>query len=140
MNQNGERKYPGKLTGREKEWLNYLLPEGRKSYAEYREKISSMLIIGEGRFGEGNYVLGFEGDKPDLSYSSLPVFACGQIKFKECVLQISVHEIFDNKIEISIGNVTGKKFPMHLPKSAGGVIHTGSPAVPHRLQMINSVR
>lgn len=114
MNQNGIRKYPRKLTEQEQSWLFYLLPEERIAYAEYRKKIGSMLVIGEGRFGEGNLVLGHEGDEPDLSYSSLPVFACGQIEYKECRLQISIHEFYDNKIEVSISNLTEDKIPVIL--------------------------
>jgi len=114
MFQNNERKYPRKLSERETEWLFYLLPEDRPLYAGYRVKINSMLVIGEGRFGEGNLVLGHEGDEPDLSYSSLPVFACGQIIYKECRLQISIHEVYDNKIEISISNIGGDKIPDSL--------------------------
>jgi len=73
-----------------------------------------MLVIGEGRFGEGNLVLGYEGYEPDLTYSSLPVFAAGQIKFDECTVQISIHEFFDNKIEISINNLSGSDIPAEL--------------------------
>lgn len=109
-----KNKYPRKLSQRETDWLFYLLPEDRSAYADYRTKIISMLVIGEGRFGEGNLVLGFEGDRPDLSYSSLPVFACGQIIFKECRLQISIHEFFDSKIEVSISNLAGEKIPDEL--------------------------
>ena len=111
MNSNNERKYPRKLGEKETGWLFYLLPEERPLYADYRAKINSMLAIGEGRFGEGNLVLGHEGDEPDLSYSSLPVFACGQIIYKECRLQISIHEFYDNKIEVSISNISGDKIP-----------------------------
>jgi hypothetical protein len=114
MNSNTSDKYPRRLSERETGWLFYLLPEEIPAYAEYRTRLSSMLVIGEGRFGEGNLVLGYEGDKPDLSYSSLPVFACGQIEFKECRLQISIHELFDNKIEISISNISGEKIPDSL--------------------------
>jgi hypothetical protein len=111
LNHNGQRKYPRKLTKREKDWLYYLLPEERHAYAEYRRNIGSMLVIGEGRFGDGNLVLGYEGDEPDLSYSSLPVFACGQIEFEGGSLQVSIHEFFDNKIEVSINNVAGEGIP-----------------------------
>jgi hypothetical protein len=114
LNQNGQRKYPRKLTELELQWLLYLLPEDRALYSDYRKKISSMLVIGEGRFGEGNLVLGYESDEPDLSYSSLPVFAAGQIKFAECTVQISIHEFFDNKIEISISNLSGSEIPAKL--------------------------
>jgi hypothetical protein len=115
MNQNGIRKYPRKLGEFEKELLFYLLPEDRKGYAEYRAKIQSMIVIGEGRFGDGNLVLGFEGDIPDLSaeggYASLPVFACGQVTYDNCKLQLSIHEFFDNKIETSIDNLSGETIP-----------------------------
>jgi hypothetical protein len=114
MNQNGLRKYPRKLTPREKDWLYYLLPEESHAYSEYRSKIASMLVIGEGRFGEGNLVLGYEGDSPDLSYSSLPVFASGQVICKNCTIQISIHEFFDNKIEISLSNLSDSQIPEFL--------------------------
>ena len=111
MNQNGIRKYPRKLSEFEKELLFYLLPEDRRGYADYRAKIESMLVIGEGRFGEDNLVLGFDKDSPDLSYSSLPVFACGQVVYDNCKLQVSIHEFFDNKIETSINNLAGDTIP-----------------------------
>jgi hypothetical protein len=114
MNQNGLRKYPRNLTPREKDWLFYLLPEESHAYAEYRSNIASMLVIGEGRFGEGNLVLGYEGDSPDLSYSSLPVFASGQIICKDCTIQVSIHEFFDNKIEVSLSNLSDSEIPEFL--------------------------
>lgn len=114
MNQNGLREYPRKLTPREKNWLFYLLPEESHAYTEYRSSIASMLVIGEGRFGEGNLVLGYEGDSPDLSYSSQPVFACGQILCKGCTIQVSIHEFFDNKIEVSLSNLTDSGVPEFL--------------------------
>lgn len=106
--------YPRKLNEQEKEWLLFLLPSERPGYKLYRDKLESICIIGEGRFGEGNYILGYEGDEPDLSYSSLPMFATGQIIFKECTIQISIHELYDNKIEISINNISGEGIPVQL--------------------------
>jgi len=118
MNQNGFNKYPRKLTPREKDWLFYLLPEDSHAYSEYRKYIASMLVIGEGSFGEGNLVLGYEGDSPDHSYSSLPVFACGQIMCKDCTIQVSIHEFFDNKIEISLSNLSDSGIPEFLIETA----------------------
>ena len=106
--------YPRNLTQLERDLLFYLLPSERPGYKLYQDKTGSMLVIGEGRFGEGNYVLGYEGDEPDLSYSSLPMFAAGQIIFKECTIQVSIHELYDNKIEISINNVSGEGIPDEL--------------------------
>src|SRR5437667_9439809 len=105
------RMFPRKLNKLEKDWLFYLLPSTRKGYNEYRKLIEGMLVIGEGRFGEGNYVLGYEGDAPDLSYPSMPMFACGQIICEECRIQISIHEHYDNKIEYSINNLLGESIP-----------------------------
>lgn len=107
-------KYPRQLTEREKEWLFYLLPVDRPHYASYRNKINSMFVIGEGRFGEGNYFLGIEDDTPDLSFASLPMFASGQIICKECTIQISIHELYDEKIEFSINNISGDEIPEKL--------------------------
>lgn len=109
-----EQIYPRQLSDREKGWLFYLLPEDKPVYASYRDKINDMQIIGEGRFGSGNYVLGYEGDELDLSYSSLPMFASGQIVCKEGTIQISIHEFYDNKIEVSINNLSGDKIPENL--------------------------
>jgi len=111
MNLSMSNIYPRALTPPEKELLFYVLPEDGKTYASYREKVASMLVIGEGRFGEGNYVLGYEGDEPDLSYSSLPMFACGQIEFEGAKVQISMHELYDNKIEFSINNIMADTIP-----------------------------
>lgn len=104
-------KYPRKLTEQEKDWLYYLLPAERKGYAEYRKKLEGMQVIGEGRFGEGNYILGYEKDVPDPSYPSLPVFACGQILFEKCTVQVTIHEEHDNKVEYSINNINGEGLP-----------------------------
>jgi hypothetical protein len=111
---NGINIYPRKLTDREQDWLFFLLPEDVPGYNEYRNKIFTMSVIGEGRFGEGNHFLGHEGDTPDLSYASLPMFACGQIECNECLIQISIHEFYDNKIEFSINNILGETIPEDL--------------------------
>lgn len=106
--------YPRKLTNRELDWLFFLLPEDVPGYNDYRNKIFTMSVIGEGRFSDGNYFLGHEGDVPDLSYPSLPMFACGQIECEECLIQISIHEFYDNKIEFSINNILGETIPEDL--------------------------
>ncbi|MGA2669276.1 MAG: hypothetical protein ABSF32_10245 [Ignavibacteria bacterium] len=111
MNLSDSKNYPRVLTPLENDWLLYILPDTGPGYRIYREKIASMLVIGEGRFGEGNYVLGYKGDEPDLSYSSLPIFACGQIDFEGARVQVSVHELYDNKIEFSINNIIGETIP-----------------------------
>jgi hypothetical protein len=106
--------YPRKLNDKEKEFLFYILPENKPVYKDYRERLESMAVIGAGRFGEGNCVMGFSEDKPDLSYSSLPVFAAGQFIYNNnTAVQITIHEEFESKIEFNISNVNGEKIPLN---------------------------
>lgn len=106
--------FPRKFTQREKDFLFYLLPADRKGYSEYRKFMEDMAVIGTGSFGEGNFFLGSEGDVPDFSYPSAPVFACGQVICENCVIQITVHEISDNKLEFSISNLSAEEIPDEL--------------------------
>lgn len=109
MSSTGE--YPRYLTATELSMLFFLLPEDIPVYYKYRQRTEKMLVIGKGRFEEGNYILGFENDKPDLSYSSLPVFAGGRVFFDSAEVQVTIHEEYDNKIEFSINSLSGKGIP-----------------------------
>lgn len=103
MNQNNnQNKFPRSLTEKEKEWLNFILPAERKGYAEYRNKIEQLCVIGYGRFGGTNLILGKENDKPDLNAPSAPVFASGNIIYNEAEIYVLIHEEFENQIEIDI--------------------------------------
>lgn len=97
--------FPRRLTDFEKKFLFCLLPEDRSGYLIYRDKIEKMVVIGEGRFGGGNFILGIEHDKPDLDIPSAPIFVCGEIIVKKHPNFISIHEEKDNKIEIDLGNL-----------------------------------
>lgn len=119
--------YPRHLTEQELSMLFFLLPEDRPVYNEYRKRITEMLIIGAGRFEEGNYVLGFVNDKPDLSYASLPVFASGQVISDGASVQITIHEEYDNKIEFSINNLSGDIIPSSVNITGGWTYSTWKP-------------
>ena len=96
--------YPRKLTDIEKEILFCILPENKPGYKLYRNKITNMLVIGEGRFGEGNYLLGESETVIDLAVSSSPVFALGTIILNNGdEIDIIIQEEDDNKIEVEIG-------------------------------------
>src|SRR3546814_18572439 len=66
------------------------------------DKIESLLVTGKGRFDRKNLLLGKEGNKPDLSVPSNPVFACGTIICKETEIDVLIHEEFDDEIEFDI--------------------------------------
>ena len=119
MNLNGQSVYPRNLSAMEIEQLNFVLPENIIVYNDYRMRIAALLVIGQGRMGEGNFILGKIGDIPDLSYSSLPVFASGQIKYGNDKVQVTIHEEFDNNIEFSI-NVINSESITEGSKITGG--------------------
>jgi hypothetical protein len=103
--------YPRELTQREKNWLFTMLPEDRPGYKNFRNKISNSVVIGEGRFGEGNFILGNKGDEPDYTISSAPVFAVGQIFCDNCTIDVIIHEEDEGQIEVDISTLTGNKPP-----------------------------
>ncbi len=96
--------FPRKLSGKEKELIFYLLPEDRTGYQEYRKKISDYYILGFGKFGEGNLMLGEIDDAIDLSMPSAPVFAAGKVKTDLGEIYIVIHEEFENQIEIDLAD------------------------------------
>lgn len=114
MIKENNQKFPRALAEREIDWLQFILPESKKGYAIYRKKIEDLYVIGFGRFGGSNLVLGENNDKPDLSAPSSPVFASGNIVFKEAEIYVLIHEEFEDQIEIDISNINGNFIPQEL--------------------------
>lgn len=94
--------FPRPIAVKEREYLFSVLPEIKPGYKLYREKINSYSVIGEGRFGGSNLILGSNHDTTDLSIASSPVFAFGRIEFEEASLDITIHEEEYNQIEIDL--------------------------------------
>ena len=101
--------FPRKLTTQERELLFSILPEYKTGYNSYRKKINELMVIGSGRFGGGNFILGKENTKPDLSFPSSPVFATGTNVYTEATIDIAIHEEVDDEIEYDI-SVMNKDF------------------------------
>ena len=95
--------YPREITNIEKTCLFLILPENKPGYNLYRKKIDSMLVIGDGSFGEGNYILGLNESDPDLSFPSAPVFALGTFYSGSEQFDVIIHEETENKIEVWFG-------------------------------------
>jgi hypothetical protein len=89
------------------EWLliEWLLPDERSGYSIYRSLLKSLQVIGYGRWGDGNFVLGEPGDTPDISGPMQRIYASGTIESEEGIITVSVHEYAAGQLEIQITNL-----------------------------------
>ena len=117
MQQNVDLKFPRKLSEREKNWLLAALPENKLGYKQYRDIIETLSVIGLGRFGEGNYILGQENDEIDLNISSTPIFAVATIAFDVGKIYVAIHEELDGQIEVDINATASDMIPDDLSQA-----------------------
>lgn len=98
---------PRSVTPVESEWLRFLLPEDRPGYRDLRARLEPLVVLGEGRWGEGDLVLGVAGQEIDLEAGMEPVAAFGQIVGDgDHVVTLTLHQPDDEgRIEFQIGGV-----------------------------------
>ncbi|MBI4548820.1 MAG: hypothetical protein HY707_12630 [Ignavibacteriae bacterium] len=94
--------YPRPLTAREREWIDWILPQERAGYREYCDVVRSMSVIGEGRRGKGEIILGQIGAQPDFEEPLAPVFAYGAIETNFGPISITLREIVNDQISVEI--------------------------------------
>ncbi len=109
MTSNGQ--YPRRLRAVERDLLWSVLPPDRAGYRAYRERIDAMVVIGEGRRGRGDLVLGLAGDAPDVSGPLPQVIASGGVETSEGVVSVTVRELFAGQIDIEIVSDRGEPVP-----------------------------
>ena len=109
--------FPRPLSGREREWIEWILPADRPGYKYYRDTIRSMVVIGEGRRGEGDLILGFDGACPDFSAPLSPVFAYGAIETNFGVISITVREMLDEQISLEIVSQRSENIPVEFEEA-----------------------
>ena len=93
---------PRALRDSERSLILSVLPEDRSGYRAYRERIAVMVVIGEGRRGPGNFILGHAGETPDLSGPMAPVIAYGGSETPDGSVTVTVREEFGGQIEVEI--------------------------------------
>ncbi len=103
-----ENLFPRPISNYEKRILFSILPEYKSGYQEYRKKMEELSVIGSGRFGKNNYLLGPSHSKPDLAIPSSSIFAIGGNIFKEGELYITIHEENYGQIEIDYNTIKGE--------------------------------
>ncbi|OFX47274.1 MAG: hypothetical protein A2279_12370 [Stygiobacter sp. RIFOXYA12_FULL_38_9] len=96
--------FPRELTSQEKELLLTALPENKIGYKHYRDKIERMVVLGNGRFGGGNFILGPIDSELDLESKSTPIFAISKIVYDDHEIYVTIHHESEDQIEIDIQN------------------------------------
>ena len=109
-----KNEYPRALREKERDLIEFVLPDDRPGYRQYREWIASMVVLGEGRRGKGNLVLGMEGDKADVTSPLASVVAYGVVETTLDKFSISVREYVGRQIDVEIVSTRGEEVPNHF--------------------------
>ncbi|SRR5712692_3316068 len=109
--------YPRPLADREQSWIEWVLPSNRIGYREYRYVIGKMVVLGEGRRGKGDIVLGFSGDVPDTESPLPPVFAYGAIETNLGMISITIRENVADQIDVEIVSHRSEEVPEEFEES-----------------------
>jgi hypothetical protein len=106
--------FPRPLRPKERDLLESVLPMDRPGYRHYRELLERMEVLGEGRRGAGNLVLGAKGDLPDPGAPLPPVVAYGVVETTQDQFTVTVREEVDNRIDVEILSSRGEEVPEHF--------------------------
>jgi len=107
--------YPRELSAQEHAWIEWLIPVEREGYRIFSEQIKSYLVLGEGRWGVNDFVLGKIGQSIDMTEGMHPTFAFGAILGEQCDVNISIHETNDiGQIEFVVSPIRAEKIPYDL--------------------------
>ena len=118
------------LTPREREWIDWILPTERSGYKAYRDLLSAMVVIGEGRRGKGEMILGHSGSVADISSPLPPVFAYGAIETNFGTITITLREVLDDQISLEIVNQRSEDVPLEFEEARRWTYSTWSPGSP----------
>ena len=93
--------FPKQLSVRDREWIEWILPGDRAGYKQYRDVLQAMVVLGDGRRGKGEMILGYEGNEIDVTAPLAPVFAYGAIETNFGTISITLREIMDDQISVA---------------------------------------
>ncbi|MEW6509327.1 MAG: hypothetical protein AB1428_00050 [Bacteroidota bacterium] len=122
--------YPRPLRPKERDLLESVLPNDRPGYRRYRERIASLLVIGDGRRGSGDLILGISGDVPDRSSPLAPVIAYGMVEATTDTFSITVREETGNQINVEIVSGRGGEVDDHFEEKRRWTYSTWLPGSP----------
>ncbi len=122
--------YPRMLRPKERELLECVLPPDRPGYDRYRALIGGMQVIGEGRRGRGNFVLGRTADTPDISSPLGPVVAYGVVETTRDPFTVTVREYAGDQIDVEIVSAHGEEIPDHFEEKRRWTYSSWNPGDP----------
>ena len=122
--------YPRDLRPKERDLLESVLPPGRPGYRRTRERIAAMTVLGQGRRGEGDLVLGLKGDSPDCTSPLPPVIAYGMVETTRDAFSITVREEMADQINVEIVSRGGEEIPDHFEEKRRWSYSTWEPGLP----------
>jgi hypothetical protein len=123
-----DMEYPRPILAHEREWIGWILPSERPGYRRYLDLIGTMVVLGEGRRGEGELILGYPGAQPDFSSPLAPLFAYGAIETAGGTISISLREIMDDQISIEIVSHKTGEIPAQLEEHSRWTYSTWDPS------------
>lgn len=106
--------FPRPLRAKERDLLESVLPADRPGYWRYRECMNVMVVLGEGRRGPGNLLLGDYGNEPDAGAPLAPVVAYGIVETTVEDFTITVRECSNRQIDVEIVSTRGSVVPDHF--------------------------
>ncbi len=109
-----DAQYPRPLRPKERDLLESVLPPDRPGYRRYRDLLETMQVLGEGRRGAGNLVLGHPGTVPDLDSPLAPVVAYGVVETTKDRYTITVRESMGDQVDVEIVSAHGEEIPDHF--------------------------
>lgn len=122
--------FPRPLRPKERDLLEFVLPVDRPGYRAIRDLVSRLRVIGEGRRGPGNIVLGGEGEEPDFSCPLRPVIAHGMVEATADTFVITVREPFEGQIDVEIVSRSGGEVPDHFEEKRRWTYSRWAPGAP----------
>ena len=122
--------FPRALRPKEREIIESVLPVDRPGYRALREKIGTMVVLGEGRRGPGNIILGHPPAAPDLWSPLSAVVAFGMVDTTQDAYSVTVRECEADQIDVEIVSSREEELPDHFEEKRRWTYSTWSPGEP----------
>jgi len=126
----GQRAFPRALRPKERDIIESVLPVERPGYRALREMIGRMRVLGEGRGGPGNLILGCTPDVADLSSPPSSVVAFGMVETTRDAYSVTVRECAGNQIEVEIVSSRDDEVPDHFEEKRRWTYSSWTPGSP----------